>query len=391
MRVLILSEHYFPIVGGTTFLTKNICEAIARQGVEVWLVVPSPEPENSEETIGNLTTVRIGIGSSYTVDLERRQRLLFLSRASETITRLIDECSITAFHVLVGLYAMKHIDIDLIRQKGVKTIATIINVPPQECGTSWDGAKWTERVKDSIRKRIVKEVNKRRILAHEWDHYFTISDCGRKLLSAYLPDRKIEVAPLGCDPANKTLINRSLGEPLKLLTVAGYLPHKNQHLIPLAAKLLREHGVSFVWQCIGPVRNDKYYQYVRNLIKKHGVSDEIVIHTQMPQQELYNYYRNSDVYIQPSLEEGFCMTALDSVLFSLPLIGVRGYSGAIAEFVNDGRGIMINNSPQELADAIMRIKDNPAAYLYSQPQLDSIVHKYDWHNVVKGYIKAYLN
>ena len=58
----------------------------------------------------------------------------------------------------------------------------------------------------------------------------------------------------------------------------------------------------------------------------------------MPKAELMTWYEKSDLYVQTSLEEGFCMTALDAVLYQLPLIGFR--TGAIPEFIEEGKGIL---------------------------------------------------
>ncbi len=81
------------------------------------------------------------------------------------------------------------------------------------------------------------------------------------------------------------------------------------------------------------------------------------------------------------------MSALDAVLYGVPLIGLS--TGAIPEFVRDGRGIVAANSATSLAEAIGQVLRHPHEYQYEQQMIQEVAHKYSWGNVAGQYEEIY--
>ena len=100
-----------------------------------------------------------------------------------------------------------------------------------------------------------------------------------------------------------------------------------------------------------------------------------------------NYYRNTDIYIQTSTEEGFCMTALDAVVYGIPLVGTD--TGAISEFIAKGKGELVPNTVKEFADAILAIFINPQRYSYTTEDILPILAFYNWERIGNEYIALY--
>lgn len=57
----------------------------------------------------------------------------------------------------------------------------------------------------------------------------------------------------------------------------------------------------------------------------------------LSREELSNIYRKSDVYIQPSLYEGFCLPVAEALNFGLPVVYTKG--SAVDELVDPGLGL----------------------------------------------------
>ncbi|MEP3927932.1 glycosyltransferase, partial [Rhodopirellula bahusiensis] len=97
------------------------------------------------------------------------------------------------------------------------------------------------------------------------------------------------------------------GKPLKILTVGGWAPHKCQHLIPEICRQLKQKGINFHWDLIGPTsRVVGYDEAIREQISQLGLSSEISVHGAVPLADLAKYYSEANLYVQPSTEEGFC-------------------------------------------------------------------------------------
>lgn len=389
--MIIAGEHYDPILGGTTHLLKKNVEALSRYCNHITVLVPSPSIDNSIEDVNNVRMIKIGIGSDYRVDLTRAQRMLYINKLNEMLPSLMVEKKWDVFHVLTGIYLLRHLEHDLVRVHVRKMIATIINVPPQECGSSWKGDNVFYRIKDALRKIGIRYVNKKRIKYYKWDEYVSISECGKKLLSQYIPSDKIKVIYLGCDPIGyNPKLNRLNGEKLQLLTIGGYVAHKNQHILATVAERLQEANIPFLWLMVGPVRDKRYYQYLLKQLEEKGVSDNFRVLQGLSHEKLKELYIGCDIYVQPSLEEGFCMTALDAVLLGRPLIGIAENSGAIADFVRLGKGMMCSNDAESLFEAINIVSTDRERYKYSMEDILQIEQTFAWENVASKYYDLYI-
>lgn len=391
MKITILAEHFDPLIGGATHLTKEIVAGIAQKEHAVTLIVPNSGTTELEkdDTTYPYQLVKIGIE----VEIGDRKRFVrgrrkqFALDVDAYLKALPERPDVLV--VMTGLYLLRYVDLAYFRKQGIKVVANHLNIPPQEAGLSWEGDSFTTRTKDQLRLKLIGWINARRVAHHEADAYTVISDHTKNLLQSIIGKREVTVIPLGCEftgflPKEPGV---ALGKPIRILTAGGINPSKNQHIIPeIAAKLMAE-GVDFVWHIIGPIRNQRYADYFLAEIERHALGERIVFVAGMPKAELMSYYEETDIYIQTSLEEGFCMTALDAILYGLPLIG--SVAGAIPEFIEDGRGIFVENKAPAYLAAIRKIIANPGDYGLGPDKIPAIVKKYSWEGNAQAYIDIF--
>ncbi|MEL6592239.1 MAG: hypothetical protein AAFQ68_19235, partial [Bacteroidota bacterium] len=79
--------------------------------------------------------------------------------------------------------------------------------------------------------------------------------------------------------------------------------------------------------------------------------------------------------------------ALDAILYGLPLIG--SVAGAIPEFIEDGKGILVKNDAKAFLNAIRKVIASPADYGPSREQIPAIVEKYSWEGNTQAYIDIF--
>lgn len=363
MKVLALSEHYLPRIGGTVNYLHETLSALDRRHVSVELWVPGPEPRNwlPKGIAPPQYSIRwIEAGYPANGEPSREQRYRFCNLVNEEAQmRARGPNRPDILHVFFGLFMMEMLDTKALLRAGVPTLATIHNVPPQECRQVEPESPFAIRIKEELRLKIVALKNRKRLRAHRYDKLIVPSETVRKLLNSILPGQDIWV--IGHGPTRQLTermrppeIRRpSPNSPVRLLTVGGWAPHKRQHLIPAIAQSLLQWGIDFEWDLVGPSERVAGYQKrIVSAIEQLGLGHRIRVHGAVPIGDLAALYDAAHIYVQPSVEEGFCITALDAATAGLPVISSR--AGALGTIAQASGGLLVDQNPDSLRDAIIQ-------------------------------------
>jgi glycosyltransferase involved in cell wall biosynthesis len=389
MRIVFISEHYEPILGGTTTYVKSVCEQMSILGHSVELIAP----ENT--TIGKLNIVQIncnwrihyiGLGCNLT-SIPRNLRFKFVENVNIYLHQIVNELKPDIIHVLFGMFLLERLKIEEFK---IPFCITIHNIPPRECGTSWLGDRPWRYVADILRKKAVGWINHRRLLIHDYDTYITVSAQTKQILSAILPDNKIVEIQLGTKvPHSISPYHSKLATDQKcqILTVGGYIPHKGHHISLKVASQLLGDNFQFLWTIIGAVRNQRYYKYLQDKIIELGLNEVVNLRVNVTEQELQLAYYNSHIYVQTSLEEGFCLATLDAAFYGIPIIGTP--QGAIPEIIKQSRGVLTEAYSLSIASAITHTWNLLPEYVYSEDTFIAIRQKYSWQRVTLEMIETY--
>ncbi len=114
---------------------------------------------------------------------------------------------------------------------------------------------------------------------------------------------------------------------LHLLCVAHLSPRKAQHQLVEALESLE----ALPWKCTlagSDNRDPDYSEGVRQLIVKAGLEQRIELTGELGEDELAGLYRRADVFVFPSLYEGYGMVIDEALAAGLPIISSDG--GALA-------------------------------------------------------------
>lgn len=76
-------------------------------------------------------------------------------------------------------------------------------------------------------------------------------------------------------------------------------------------------------------------QRLETVAKKAGVSDKVIFVGQVADKLLPSYYQNCDIFVLPSMQEGFGIVFLEAMFHAKPCIGAR--AGGISEVIEDGK------------------------------------------------------
>ena len=157
----------------------------------------------------------------------------------------------------------------------------------------------------------------------------------RTFLDQGVPDGKVSVVSLGVDPAafrpSREVIDARLerirrGAPLAVLYVGALSFQKGFADLIEMAQRVRDLSIRF--RAVGPVTNE-----VRSLIDRLPVN--LVCARKVPQSQLPAEYAQADVFVFPTIQDGFGMVLAQAAASGLPVLTTPHSAGA--DLVHEGR------------------------------------------------------
>ena len=146
---------------------------------------------------------------------------------------------------------------------------------------------------------------------------------------------------------------------LRVLYLGRLVPEKGQAVLLQAVALLskRGHSVKITLAGDGPSRPG-----LERIAEQLGIASLSSFVGAVSQEELHALYANASVFCLPSYAEGVPVVLMEAMAMGLPVVSTR--IAGIPELVEDGRtGLLVSpGRPDELADALQRVLDDPSLY-----------------------------
>lgn len=142
-----------------------------------------------------------------------------------------------------------------------------------------------------------------------------------------------------------------------ILSVCSLEPRKNiDRLIRAYARLIQEHGVQHGLVLVGRAgwKSDR----LRGLAQELGAGDRVHFTGRVTDEELVQLYNQADLFVYPSLYEGFGLPLLEAMACGTPV--VTSNSSSLPEVAGDAAILVDPFSNKELADAMARVLEDPA-------------------------------
>jgi glycosyltransferase involved in cell wall biosynthesis len=197
--------------------------------------------------------------------------------------------------------------------------------------------------------------------ARRADLLFTLSQTSRAQIVTRLgvPAEKIVVIrsgiaghfhPLRGSAEEQERVRHRLGLPQSyLLMVGAHDPRRNLKTLFAAYQRLKAKG-SLEQKLVIVGQRTPYFQEVRDTARTLGIEEDVLFRDYVSNEDLRCYYGLADLYVYPSLEEGFGFTPLEAMACGLPVVASRATS--LPEVLGDA-AVMVNpTDPDELAGAI---------------------------------------
>jgi glycosyltransferase involved in cell wall biosynthesis len=162
----------------------------------------------------------------------------------------------------------------------------------------------------------------------------------------------------------------------------------HKYLISAFKKHLEKHPNSVLLVVGGIGYNDKYLMEVKKIIKELKIDDKVIFTGK--RDDAYTIMSQLDVFIMPSLWEGFGMVFLEAGSLEIPIISTK--VSAIPEVVSENGGILVdvNNLENNLVIAMNEMKENYILYKNRSKKFRiEILNKFDHKRMVDETIGVY--
>ncbi|GGG53014.1 glycosyltransferase family 4 protein [Bizionia arctica] len=118
----------------------------------------------------------------------------------------------------------------------------------------------------------------------------------------------------------------------KITTIARFNWMKGIHYIIEVASYLKKANIAFEWQLIGSGHDFEWEHYLY-LIHENHLENQVILTGACSHAETLNYLTTSDIYVQTSLNEGFCNAVLEAQAIGIPAIAF--HVGGLPENILD--------------------------------------------------------
>ena len=124
--------------------------------------------------------------------------------------------------------------------------------------------------------------------------------------------------------------NKELKTSLNLMTSAAIdVPYKGQKYVIKAIKILEEKGINVDYYLAGGGSKERLY----NIAKQQGVADKVHFLGEISNSEILSYLDKTDIYIQPSLQEGLPRAVIEAMSRGCAVIGSK--TAGIPELIQE--------------------------------------------------------
>lgn len=118
-------------------------------------------------------------------------------------------------------------------------------------------------------------------------------------------------------------------------------------------------------------------KYIDSRIQLFGLAGHVVLTGFVPDEELPGHFSLADIYVMPSVKEGFGIVFVEAMYYGIPAIAGNA-DGSSDALLNGHLGLLIKaDSPEEIGEAIEKMLESPALYA---PDHDLVMKHFGYTN-----------
>jgi len=365
-------NYEFPPIGGGA-ANANLCllkQYAGRDDLRVDMLTSAPKPGfTSEQFAENITIHKVGIHKKHLHFWRRAEVIEWLVKAGFYYRRLLRENDYDLAHAFFGFPTGW-----LCYRKAGK-LPYIISLR----GSDVPGQHARLQIDYKILAPVFRAI---------WKKASAIVACSDGLKERalrFLPSVSIDVIPNGVEldrffPGETAEKSKTL----RLLTVGRLSVTKRIELLIDTVEILHRAACKLHLTIVG---GGKLEQQLRKIVTERELSDVIEITGRMDSEKMPEVYRQNDIFISASMQEGMSNAMLEAMATGLPIVTTR--CEGLAELINGNGLIVEQDNVKEIAKAVKRLADDSKLYKRMSTAARKQAEKFDWANVASNYIVQY--
>ena len=361
---MILNYEYPPLGGGAANATKYILKEFSRhKNIEIDLITSSVDKFKIEKISDNITIHYLNINKNPNKlhSQSKRDLIVYSTKAYLYAKKLMSQERYDLCHAFFGIPCGF-----IVRNLGIPYIVSL---------RGSDVPFYSEKYR-LLDKFFFKRLSRK--IWKQADYVIANSYLLKNLALQSSPDQEIEVISNGIDTnefMKKEKYNK--GKKLKILCVGRLIERKGFAYVIDSIKPLGEKvSLSIIGD--GPLREELELQSQNLDVKFLGVVNH---------DELSELYKEYDLFILPSFNEGMSNTALEAMAAGLPLLMTD--TGGTAELI-DGNGFIIKTADSnDITSKINEYITNKDLLEIHGTKSRELAEKMAWETVSQEYFKIY--
>jgi glycosyltransferase involved in cell wall biosynthesis len=371
MNILMLNYEFPPIGGGAA--NANLCllrQYADRSDLRVDMLTSAPKPGfKSEKFSENITIHKVGIHKNHLHYWRRTEVVEWLIKAGFHYRRLLEKNNYDLAHAFFGFPT------GWLCYRNAGRLPYIISLR----GSDVPGQHARLQLDYKILAPAFRAI---------WKKASALVACSKGLKERallFMPSVSIDVIPNGVELDRFFPVEAAeKSEHIRLLTVGRLSVTKRIEMLIDAIDILHRTACKVHLTVVGGGQTE---QQLRKIADERELRDVIKITGRIDSEKMPEVYRQNDIFISASMQEGMSNAMLEAMASGLPIVTTR--CEGLAELI-DGNGIIVEQENlEDIAKAIKKLIDNPELRKQMSTAARKQAEKFNWANVAESYIEQY--
>jgi len=209
-----------------------------------------------------------------------------------------------------------------------------------------------------------------------------------ELITNGISQKKIQQIPTGVDFKlfSKTVESKK-SEEFTILYVGRFAESKGVEYLVKSLSLLKDKKIKLI--LVGGKKEDNNYYYIKKLIKDLLLEKKIELVLPISYTELPKFYQSADIFVLPSVVDGFAKVALEAMASKLPVILTSG--AGISEIITNGvNGLIVEPENEvELVKKIELLKEDKSLRIKLARNGFETAKRFDWQKIANQYSNTF--
>jgi L-malate glycosyltransferase len=368
-----LNYEFPPIGGGAGNAHLCLLKQYAKSAdLSVDVLTSAPKPGlTTEQLAENVTIYKVGINKKNLHYWRKSEVICWLIKSHFYYKKLLHRNNYDLVHAFFGLPT------GWLCYRTAKKIPYIISLR----GSDVPGQHARLKLDYKILAPVFKAI---------WKNAAALVACSEGLKNRalkFLPTASIDVIPNGVDLEKfHPLDNKPKSDTLKLITVGRLSVTKRLDLLIDAVEILhkQKHKIHLTIAGGGSLQDS-----LTQIVKQKNLTGSIEFTGRIEPQVMPQLYRQSDIFVSATMQEGMSNAMLEAMASALPIITTP--CEGIEELIKDNGIVVEPQTPQAIANAVKSIISDKTVYEKMSAAARNLAQNFNWQTVAQDYLNLYKN